>query len=356
MSLPIRTTMDDIDAVCGYLVTKPTGATIAEARAVLDRKRLDGRKLAALKFWGLIEDDDNGKMKITDRGRRSVKDSGSQRSEVLREVVRQIGPYKAMVERVMHGGEGMIAATDVAAHWYEHFRSEASESDKILNDQAICFFQVAQGADLGALVIGRRGMPTRFDFDADAARAFVDGVTAGTPHGSPEGDSVEDDDLVEDPAEVESAESERGEVDDSTKQNNRVFITHGKNHSILDQVKQLVAYGKYEPVVAMEHETAAKPVPQKVMEDMRTCKAAVIHVSAERVLYDGNGKEFPQINENVLIEIGAAMALYRENFVLLVEEGVDLPSNLQGLYECRYEGEELNIPAFMKLLKAVSEF
>ena len=50
------------------------------------------------------------------------------------------------------------------------------------------------------------------------------------------------------------------------------------------------------------------------------------------------------------------MALYDDKFVLLVEEGVSLPSNLQGLYECRYKGDELNMPAIMKLLKAFSEF
>ena len=88
-------------------------------------------------------------MKITDRGRLSVKQSGSSRSEVLREVVREVRPYAAMIERVAHRREETIAATEVAAHWHEHFRNEVSESDKILNDQALCFFQVAQGADLG---------------------------------------------------------------------------------------------------------------------------------------------------------------------------------------------------------------
>ena len=82
MSLPIRTTLDDLDAVCGYLTTKPTGATLAEAKAVVDKKKLDGRKLSALKMWGLIEEVD-GKLKITDRGRRSVKDAGAFRSDSL---------------------------------------------------------------------------------------------------------------------------------------------------------------------------------------------------------------------------------------------------------------------------------
>ena len=47
------------------------------------------------------------------------------------------------------------------------------------------------------------------------------------------------------------------------------------------------------------------------------------------------------------------MALYGDKFV---EEGVKLPSNLQGLYECRYKGSGLDMSATMKLLEAFSEF
>ena len=50
------------------------------------------------------------------------------------------------------------------------------------------------------------------------------------------------------------------------------------------------------------------------------------------------------------------MALYSRRFVLLVERGVVLPSNLQGLYEVRYEGEQLDHEATMKLLEAFNDF
>lgn len=136
----------------------------------------------------------------------------------------------------------------------------------------------------------------------------------------------------------------------------KVFITHGKNKKILEQIKEIVRYGKHEPVVAVEHETVSKPVPDKVLEDMRSCQAAVIHVAQEGVLADENGTLVPQINGNVLIEIGAAMALYGRKFILLVEDGVKLPSNLQGLYECRYTGDSLDGFATMKLLKAFNDF
>jgi predicted nucleotide-binding protein len=90
---------------------------------------------------------------------------------------------------------------------------------------------------------------------------------------------------------------------------------------------------------------------------MRNCEAAVIHVAVDEIIIDCSGKEHPQINGNVLIEIGAAMGLYRGyKFILLVEEGLTLPSNLQGLYECRYSGDELTASATMRLLKAFNDF
>ena len=106
----------------------------------------------------------------------------------------------------------------------------------------------------------------------------------------------------------------------------------------------------------MEHETVSKPVPDKVMDEMRTCGAAIIHVGAEQAVLDQNGDELHILNSNVLIEIGAAMALYRRRFILLVESGVDLPSNLQGLYEVRYVGGRLEYDATMRLLRAFNDF
>jgi predicted nucleotide-binding protein len=359
MALPIRTTVQDIEKICIYLLTKPTGATLVEAKAVLDSKVLDARKINALKFWDLIEEN-NGKMRLTEAGRQLAKDKGARLAQVIRDVVARVRPYAAVVERSVHRNELTITATEVAAHWHQHFKAEASDSDKILNDQAVCFFQLAEAADLGHLTIGRHGQPTRFDFDEHTAGSFVrDGGIESVRDNVPLEDEEEGDDDVlaaARPARDLTPSAEPLALEKIRPKGNRVFLTHGKNKRILQEVKEIVAYGKFEPVVAQEHETAAKPVPEKVMDDMRSCQAAVIHVGSEGVLYDKDNNEYPQINGNVLIEIGAAMALYGRNFILLVEDGVKLPSNLQGLYECRYEGNQLSGEATMKLLKAFNEF
>ena len=130
MSLPIRTTIEDVQAVCGLLAKKPTGATPAEARKILDGKYLDGRKLAALKLWKLIDEQD-GRLKITEEGRRIVRDEPG-KVAALRGVVASVDAYRTVIERAHHKGESSVSATDVAAHWHEHFKGDSSSSDKIL--------------------------------------------------------------------------------------------------------------------------------------------------------------------------------------------------------------------------------
>lgn len=135
----------------------------------------------------------------------------------------------------------------------------------------------------------------------------------------------------------------------------RVFITHGKNRDLVEPIKKLLEYGELEPVVSVDRQSVSKPVPEKVLDDMRGSGAAIIHVDADRTIFDKDGSEHVLLNPNVLIEIGAAMAFYGRRFILLVRDGVKLPSNLQGLYEVRYSGETLDATATIKLLEAIKD-
>ncbi|TAM35273.1 MAG: hypothetical protein EPN61_16375 [Burkholderiaceae bacterium] len=61
----------------------------------------------------------------------------------------------------------------------------------------------------------------------------------------------------------------------------RVFITHGKNTSFIEPIKELLGFGELIPIVSIQKESVAQPVPDKVMNDMRGCGAAIIHVDGE---------------------------------------------------------------------------
>jgi hypothetical protein len=345
MPLPVRTKLADIEAICGYLITKPAGATPAEVAAVLDEKALDRRKLAALKFWGLVEDA-GAKLRLSERGARVARDNGAHRAAALREVVASIAPYGAVIVHAVRRNTTVVMAADVAAHWHQQFGACAHFG--ILNHQTVCFFRVAEGADLGRLVVGRKGQQTRFELAESNARAFVDSANIAT---SPPGTAGEYDSRS---GEAVPARDDTGSKPDKAGGGNRVFIACCTNTKITEQVKELVAFGKFEPVIAQVREGCAKPFPHDLMDEMRGCDTAVIHVDIDGLTFDADRQ--PQISGDLLIEIGAAMALYGRNFVLLVEEGVALPAHLQGLCECRYSGDELNMAATMRLFKAFNDF
>lgn len=129
----------------------------------------------------------------------------------------------------------------------------------------------------------------------------------------------------------------------------RVFITHGRNREVVEQVKDILSLYDIEYEVAIEEETAAIPVPQKVMQAMRRCAAGIMVVTADEATVGDQ----PAVNNNVLIEIGAAFVLYDQRVVLLWDKRLKVPSNLQGLYRLEFEGTELSFNTGTKLAKAV---
>jgi hypothetical protein len=323
MALPTRATVEDIQIVCSYLMKKPTGATLKEAKAVLDSKRLDGRKLNALRFWGLIEGDD--KIKLTPRGRDAVRDHGANQDSVLAGVVHDIEPYSAVVERAAHKGELTVTALEVAAHWHEHFVSQVSENERTLNEQAVCFFQLASGAGLGELIIGRKGSPTRFEFDSSGIQVFIDGVASSPPRQSdeetPEADGEPGDDLT-------PPEEQR---DDSEVLGQGIFIAHGKNKKPLEQLKRILDRFKVPYKVAVEEPNLGRPIGEKVKETMRLCNCAILIFTADEEFSDTDGNTVWRPSENVVYELGATSYLYGKRIVILKEDAVEFPSDFKDL-------------------------
>ena len=134
----------------------------------------------------------------------------------------------------------------------------------------------------------------------------------------------------------------------------RVFISHSENEAILEIVRTTMEIAGFQYEIAEKQETTAKPVPQKVLDAMRRCTAAVVVVSADEKEKRSDGTY--GVNQNVLIEIGAAFVLYDPNVVLVWDKRVPVPSNLQGLYRCEYEGAELSGHDVLKLQRSIANF
>jgi hypothetical protein len=360
MGLPILTTSEDVKGIVDYLRTKPTGATLAEARAVVGKNILDGRKIAAYQVWGFVLKDAE-RLKLTPRGWEMARKSKSE-SDVFREVVSSISAYLSVLEWMHHQNMKFATNVDVAAHWHEHHKDACgTNNENTIKDQAVCFFHVAQAAALGTLTIGRRGQPTRLELDRTALKKFAEGGPTAPPWLEPETQVVDpaeptpngvenliDNAKVEPPINVIPASTQPQKPELS------IFIAHGKNMDIVDQVQTLLDMADIKGEVAEAEESAAIPVPEKVLTAMRRCNAGIIIVSVEERRKDADGHY--AINENVLIEVGAAFVLYDKRVVLVWDKRLPVPSNLQGLYRCEFEGNELSWTAGTKLMKAIKGF
>jgi predicted nucleotide-binding protein len=357
MALPVKTTADDVRAIVKYLKAKPTGATVAEAKAV-NKSMVDGRKIAAYIAWGVVERKD-GRLKLTARGLAFARDPDKE-SGVFREIVSDRAPYRSVIEWAYHQEMAEIDTNDVATNWHDYHRQAVGEdaTDGTLRDNAVCFFNVAAAADLGTLIKGRGGNLTRLSLDKLAVKSFVE-IGPTTPpwegDGADETEGVDDVSAEETPADPipDASTTPAPEVPDPTEPM-RVFISHGSNHDVVEQIEIMLGLADFEAEIAEAEETAAIPVSKKVLGAMRRCEAGIIAVTVDESRKDDEDNYF--LNENVLIESGAAFVLYDERVVLLWDKRLEVPSNLQGLYRCEFEGDELSWTAGMKLMKAIKGF
>jgi len=349
MVLPTSTKPEDIKSIVNYLITKPAGATLKEIKTVLGSKIIDPRKLAAFYTLNVITRDGE-RFKLTNKvGRKLGRASEEDFSRILLGEIGCVRPYRGVLEWAYHNELRELPVSEVGAHWHDNFRQDlGTEKESEILHKAVCFLQLCSGAGLGKFIMGRRGQPSRLVIARDVLEGFA--KAEPVPVGRPQSEGA--------PEEITSVEApeELPPVDESkTARSKRVYITHGKNKRFVEPIKKLLKFGELESIVSVEKQSVSEPVPDKVMNDMRTCGAAIIHVEDEKHLLDKKGQEHIVLNPNVLIEIGAAMALYGRRFILFVKEGVKLPSNLQGLFEVRYKSDSLDGDSTVKLLEAIND-
>ena len=318
---------------------------------------LDGRKLSALKVWGLIDEVDEGRYKATESGRRLIKSSVEQ-TAVLIEAVKRIQPYNAIVERAAHQHEDSVSTTDVASFWHEHFEEEVAATDKSLKDQAVCFFHLAGGAELGNLIAGRHGAPTRFSFSAEALQTYA---STAAPRKS-DGPQKETEEHLPEEKENASSESPPAGPEAPTEEESKgstlgrgIFIAHGKNRKPLEQLKKILDQFKIPYKVVVDEHSLGRPISGKVREVMKSCNCAILLFTADEEFKDKDGNTIWRPSENVIFELGATGYLYDNKIVILKEADVTFPTNFRDIGYIPFEKDQLEAKA-MDVLKELVGF
>lgn len=350
MSLPIMTSGADVEAIVAYLRNKPTGVTQTEAKAAIEGRLLDGRKLAAYEQLGFIFRTGD-QINLTPLGREFSRASDDEKQLIFRQIAKNIRAYNLALEWAYHSKFDQIASVDLVAHWLEHCSEDLeTDQDRTIRVQVSCFFSLAQAAGFGEHIVGRRGQETRLVLNRETLREYIE-IDKEVEKQEPQRELPPGEDAVVD------REPRQKPPSPEPQQAPRVFIAHSKNEEILGQVKDLLKVADLQYEVAVEVETTAIPVPLKVLDLMLNCSAAVICVTADETEdIEASAEAEYSINENVLIEIGASFVLYEQRVVLVWDRRLPIPSNLDGLYRCEFEGDELSYTVAMKLLKAVGNF
>jgi hypothetical protein len=245
----------------------------------------------------------------------------------------------AMVERAEHNKEESINTNDAAAHWHDHFSDDVGKAEAYLNDQVLCFFNLAQGAGLGTFTLGRKGNPTRFVWDLAAVTAFTS--TTDLPekeHGPASGAADQrgvnsesggsgDSDGNGSPSSAPVSSSEPA----GKKLGSSIFLAHGKNKIPLEQLEKILRQFNIPFKAAIYEPNLGRPIGAKVRAIMQDCNCAILIFTADEQLTDKDGNEIWRPSENVVHELGACGYLYDNRIVIIKEGRVNFPSNFRDL-------------------------
>ncbi len=188
MAPPIKTTIEDIDALSAYLKGQIGWVPIEKVRKTIDSKLVDARKLEALRYLGLLERDGTN-LKLTQAGQDSSRADEAARHEVLRGALKAVPLYNDTLEWIHHGKRAEPTKTDVGNYWNDHQQDQLDGAkDAALTDAVVFFFRTAAAAGLGKYIPIGRGRPVnllRVDLDALEGYVGTAAPAANAVHGGP---------------------------------------------------------------------------------------------------------------------------------------------------------------------------
>jgi hypothetical protein len=132
----------------------------------------------------------------------------------------------------------------------------------------------------------------------------------------------------------------------------RVFLSHGRSNEWFKVQSYLERDLDLKTLELAQEANQGRTVLQKLNEESRKCKFAVIVMTGDDIAGDQ-----VRARENVMHEIGFFQGRYGlENIVLLHEEGVNIPSNIHGLVYIPFPKNtvEASFGALLREIKVVN--
>lgn len=119
---------------------------------------------------------------------------------------------------------------------------------------------------------------------------------------------------------------------DSSYQNNKVFVVHGHDEALKEKVARLLEKQGLEAIILSEQANKGKTIIEKFEENSDVGAAICLFTGDDIGKEKSEAVEKQRARQNVVYEAGYFMGkLGRERVIMLVDNGIELPSDLQGV-------------------------
>ena len=116
-----------------------------------------------------------------------------------------------------------------------------------------------------------------------------------------------------------------------------VFVIHGHNEARRRQLKEMLVGLQLRPIVLEDEVTGGAATVIEKFENLAPKCEYAIAIFTKDDLVEKEGRKYFQARPNVMYEVGwFAASLGRSRVLLLLEEGVDMFSDLQGVLQLRF--------------------
>ena len=127
-------------------------------------------------------------------------------------------------------------------------------------------------------------------------------------------------------------ESEKTAHTKLSHQNNKVFVVHGHDEALKEKVARLLEKQGLEAIILSEQANKGKTIIEKFEENSDVGAAICLFTGDDIGKEKSEAVEKQRARQNVVYEAGYFMGkLGRERVIMLVDEGIELPSDLQGV-------------------------
>lgn len=128
-------------------------------------------------------------------------------------------------------------------------------------------------------------------------------------------------------------QSPSGDPSVSQKSDNRkVFIVHGHNHKLLDEVELMLRRVGLEPVIVKNEANTGRTIIEKIEDLTDVGFAIVLYTGCDEGRTKNTEELRDRARQNVIFEHGYLCAkLGRNNVVAINDDGIEIPSDLSGV-------------------------